>query len=442
VVRAATASGQNIVKGNALVSAGRLGSLGLAVLLAGCHAAPPTAPPQPSLLAVPRGTTKLDLSAVPAPDPAYRVALPADRRYRALSAEECRCLAVQNANLAELLDTAAEQGPASDCFACLPGKSKARLIEQVQSSAAGEARNRAAGLALEAYYRLAEAEGRVELLSEGQVEVDSLLVHAEEMYAKKLLDHTAVDAARRERDDLRADAVRLRLAIDQLNEQLKTLLALSTCDDESLWPTSPLRPEPLEKCVEEYVALGLAQRDDLTLLRTVLAELNARTLPVVRQLLGSVNPLLAMSTGPLAKLLLALKDCLCHDEVETARRQVETLLREREREAASEIRQAVRETESRLWLVGAARQRVTEAERTIVEMQEKHGRNLASSVEVSRARLAVLKERRDLLSETVNWEVAHSQLRRSLGVLAHERCAETGAGKEDGNKDRRCSPSY
>ncbi len=409
---------------------GWLGAVGLAALLAGCHGAPPpcAAPAGPELPEAARGTTELDLSAVPRLDPAYRPTLLKGRNFRSLTAHECQCLAAQNASLAEMLGEGSD-GKHTGADSCLPCARKIQLVLSVQTYAAEDARNRAAGTALEAYYRLAEAEGRAELLSDSQAEVDALLAVAEELYAKKLLDKSELDAAQRQSADLVADTLRLQIAVDQLNATLRVLLGVrDSCDDWSIWPAGPLRVTPTTKTPEEYVAFGLEHRPDIALLRTVHDGLTKATLPVVRQFLAGINPLLAMKPGgPILTLLMALKECLCGDQLAKVHRQIETMLREHERQAAEEIRQSAREVEVRLWLVSAAEQRVKDEQRKLEEVKEKQGRDLASAADVRRAALNVLKARRDLLSEVVNWNIADSQLRQRLGVLAQECDGACGA---------------
>jgi hypothetical protein len=398
---------------------GWLGAFGLAALLAGCHSvpssAPPSATPPPP---APRGTTELDLSAVPALDPTFRSNQLEGRNYRPLTARQVQCLAAQNASLAELLDG----GKPSHSHPCWPGADRAQLVQNVQALAAEEARNRAAGLALEAYYRLAETEGRAELLNDSKVEVDALVRVAEELHAKKLVDATEVTDARRRSTDLIADGLRLQVAGDQLNATLRVLLGLGdACEEWTLWPADPLRVTPPEESPEELIAFGLKQRPDLALLRTLDDGLNKSTLPVVRQFLGTINPMLTLkAAGPLCTLFEAIKECLCGEGLATAHRQLQVLLRERERQATEEIRQSAREVEQRLWLVSAARQRQDAEQRKFEEMQEKHARNLATEVDVHKAALEVLKARRELLSEVVNWYLAASQLRQRLGVLAQD----------------------
>jgi outer membrane protein TolC len=376
--------------------------------------------------AAPRGTTELDLSAVPPLDPAVRPPLLDGRSYRPLTADECQCLASQNASLAGLLD-GGKPGCACDAH-------KAELVQSVQALAAEETRNRTAGLALEAYYRLAEAEGRAELLRDSQVEVDALLASAEELYAKKLVDAAEVSAARRQSADLVADGLRLQVGIDQLNASLQPLLGLGeACEDWSIWPADPLRVTPPEQSPEELVKLGLAHRPDLAILRTLNERLDKKTLPVVVQFLATLNPLLTMkSGGPLCTLFLAIKECFCGEGLAMAQRQLQTLLRDRERQATEEIRQSAREVELRLWLVSAARQRLEVEQRKADEVREKHAKELATDVEVRKASLEILKARRELLSEVVNWHIAVSQLRQRQGVLAQE-CASASASPDCGH---------
>ena len=160
-----------------------------------------------------------------------------------------------------------------------------------------EVRNRRAGDALEAYYRLAEAEGRADLLREALTELKAVIDRASDLQKRGVLGPEAAEAALGQWAKSRGDQVELDVLIDQLNGQLKAMDGLA-CDvepDYRIWPTDPLLvmgedPDP-GRCVAE----GLVRRADLNLLRALAAELDARTLPVANQALSSVSLLL---TGP------------------------------------------------------------------------------------------------------------------------------------------------
>jgi hypothetical protein len=135
-------------------------SLGmLSLLLAGCASSPcPKTPLGSELEAVERGTIEPTFPDVPAsPSTSF---LGREEPFRGLTAEDCQCRAVRSSTMGNLLASQQEQSRLP-CLPCHKGKS---LYREVLDYSADEARNRSAGDALEAYYQLAEAEGKDDLL--------------------------------------------------------------------------------------------------------------------------------------------------------------------------------------------------------------------------------------------------------------------------------------
>jgi outer membrane protein TolC len=280
--------------------------------------------------------------------------------------------------------------------------------------AADEARNRSAGEAMEAFYRLMEAEGRLDFLHLGLNEVNESLKRAEELEAKGLPRPVEISAVRKQLIDLRGDEVNVRIAILQLNARLKVLLGLE-CGDYSLWPLADLKIVPEVPDVDEAVASGLHHRPDLAFLQAVADSLDAHALTLANQAMGGVNPLLAEpSPSPLLALLLA---CLDGRKTQSAKQQVQTLLTDRRRQAEEEIRQAVGLLVNRVQLVILAQQKVENEERRIKELEEKQARGLDAEAELSTARLNLYKAQGERLRAVVDWKIARAQLRQAQGRL-------------------------
>jgi outer membrane protein TolC len=283
--------------------------------------------------------------------------------------------------------------------------------------AADEARNRSAGDAMEAFYRLVEAEGRLPLLLHSQKEVNQSLRRAEELQAKGLPPPVEISVIRKQLTDLRSDEVNVRIAILQLNARLKALLGLP-CGDYSLWPLANLKVVPEEFDIHEAVDYGLHHRPDLALLEALADGLDTHSLALAGQVLGGVNPLLGgPSSSPSCASLLA---CLDGSKTQSAEQQVQTLLAERKRQATEEIRQAVRLVVYRVQLVILARQKVESEERRIKELEEKKAKGLEAEGDLSTARLNLYKAQGERLREVVNWEIARAQLRQAQGRLLEE----------------------
>jgi outer membrane protein TolC len=132
----------------------------------------------------------------------------------------------------------------------LRGKKASEQSRTVLQHAADEARNRSAGDAMESFYRLIEAEGRLAFLLLSLNEVNESLKRAEELQAKGLPPPVEISAVRKRLIELRSDEVNLRIALLQLNARLKVLLGLS-CGDYSLWPLADLKVVPEEPDIDE-----------------------------------------------------------------------------------------------------------------------------------------------------------------------------------------------
>jgi hypothetical protein len=253
-----------------------------------------------------------------------------------------------------------------------------RLYETVTGYAAEEVRNRRAGDALEAYYRLAEAEGRADLIREALAELQAVIDRARDLQKRGVVGPEAAEAALRQWAKSRGDQVELDVVIDQLNGQLKEMDNLA-CDPETdyrIWPTDPLLVTGEDPDPGHCAAEGLARRADLNLLRSLSAGLDTRTLPVATQALSTVSTLLGGPAGgckcltdPAAKIL----PCLKNEAVETARGQVNALLQARERQAVQEITTAARLVAARRVEAGLASLRAELAAPDARRTRRRHG---------------------------------------------------------------------
>jgi hypothetical protein len=344
--------------------------------------------------------------------------------YRALSAEECQCLAVRNAEAANMLQ-AERLGQRHD--ANPPGAqctSERRLFyETVAGYAEAELRNRRAGETLEAYYHLAEAEGRAGLLREVLTELQAVLDRARDFQRRGVLGPEAAEAALRRWAESRRDQVQLEFVLDQLNGQLKAMDNLA-CDAESdyrIWPTDPLLVTGEDHDPGPCVAEGLARRPDLNLLRALAAGLDPRTQPVAAQALSTISPLLGGPAGGckwLADLAAAVLPCVKSGAVETARGQVDTLLQARERQARQEITTAARLVAARRAEAKLASLRAELAARKVKDLEERLQKGYDVRTELTTARVDALKDRSDQVHAAADFMVACVRLRQAMGLLA------------------------
>jgi hypothetical protein len=372
----------------------------------------------PTLPTVGQSSLPLDLSVLPTDVRPY----PAIATYQGLTEAECPCLAARASTLGNLLDHKARTSTQEEYRCQLKGEKAREQFRTVLQHAADEARNRSAGDAMEAFYRLIEAEGRLAFLLLGVKEVNESLSRAEELRAKGLPLPVEISAVRKQLIDLRSDDVNLRIVILQLNARLKVLLGLAS-GDNSLWPLADLKVVPEKPEMDEAVDYGLHHRPDLAFLQALVDSLDAQSLAVANQALGGVNPLLGEPSSSL--LFASLLACLDGRKTQLAKQQVQTLLADRKRQAAEEIRQAVGLVVDRVQLVILAQQKVQNEQRRIKELEEKKAKGLEAQGELSTARLNLYKAQGEQVREVVNWKIARAQLRQAQGRLLEEcRCTD------------------
>jgi outer membrane protein TolC len=344
--------------------------------------------------------------------------------YRALSAEECQGLAVRNAEGANVLREARQGQQHNTKHPSVASTSERQdLYDSVLGYADEEVRNRRAGDALEAYYRLAEAEGRADLLREALTELQATIDRARDLQKRGVVGPEAAEAALRRWEQSRGDQVELDFLIDQLNGQLKAMdsLARDVEPDYRIWPTDPLLVTGQDPDPGHCVAEGLPRRADLNLLRALAASLDASTLPVATQALGAVSPLLGGPAGGckwLTDLAAKILPCLKNGAVETVRGQVDTLLQARERQAALEITTAARLVAARRVEARLASQRAELAGRKVKDLEDRLAKGEDVRTELTTARLDALKDRGDQVHAAADFMVAAARLKQAMGLLA------------------------
>jgi outer membrane protein TolC len=343
--------------------------------------------------------------------------------YGALSAEECQCLAVHNAEAANVLQEERHGERHNANHPPVASSSERQgLYETVTGYAAEEVRNRKAGDALEAYYRLAEAEGRADLLREALAELQAAIDRARDLQKRGVLGPEAAEAALRRWAESRGDQVELDARIDLLNGQLKEMdnLACGVEPDYRIWPTDSLVVMSVDPDPGRCVAEGLSRRADLNLLRALGAGLDASTLPVATQALSTVSPLLGGPAGGckwLTDLAAHFLPCLKNGAVETARGQVDELLQARERQATEEIITAARLVAARRVEAGLVSLRVELAARKVKDLEERLNKGYDVRTDLTTARLDALKDRGDLVHAAADFMVACVRLKQAVGLL-------------------------
>lgn len=310
------------------------------------------------------------------------------------------------------------------------GSKPARLRRRLKAYFSDEVRNQRAGAALQNYYRLAQARLQLPLADEAVGLSERLVAQGHEFLKKGLTPPEEMTRLERQLLMLRADRLKLEVARDRLTEQLRVLGdgSLRACRIATLEVFHVL-DEPID--VEKAIGIGLAHRAELNLLRAALCDLDASTLPVIRQLLGGTNPLLgnqARRCLPFLECLPRLIPILATREIERVREQLEELICERERQVATDIRVTVLQICSQVRLVQLAQAREQQARKRLAELEERARKGQPTEADMTVARRDHLQTRTDVLSETIAWELARVELRRTQGMLVREVLASPESG--------------
>lgn len=339
-----------------------------------------------------------------------------------LTPEEVQRRAVQGSGLGSALDADSEGADGHPCLSCAASAKRRRLARILKAYAADEVRNQSAGLALDAYYRLAETRLQIRLAKQGKGLAESLVVRGEEMKSKGLTLPQDVPTLQRQANESTVDLVKLELTRDRLTEQVRQLGAddLKSCDLGTI-EVFHVVDEAIDDC--EAVAIGLKYRPDLNLLRAALENLDASTLPLIRKLLGDSNPLLGDKVRrcvPLAECLPRVLPLLAQGELEKVRKELKSLLSERERQAVAEIRHALAKVRATVQLAELAREREAIATRRLAELDDRAKGGLSIEAERPLAQRDHLKARSEMLHAVIDWETARVDLRRAQGLLVRE----------------------
>lgn len=388
------------------------------VALAGCHtaAAPATryAPAPAQLPVTNRTALEPDTSAVPT----EAAPLPRPTEYRRLTAADARRLAVASAPFAADLDRHDDNRGPSHAKLAKKAAKFAEASRLVRGHAADELRNRAAGEALEEFFKLVEAEGQFDLLAASDAELRAQLEQARRAENVGLKDRADMPALRRKRLDIEAQQAKLQAGIGALNASLRARLGLAADDPLPLWPVDPLKVQPDDVDVPQAVATGLHYRPDLNALRVLAADGAADLTDTV---LSGLNPLLAAlkPDNPLALLFLPFTKHPERQKAAAAARAASALAA-RERQAEAEIRAAAVTLRGNRAAVAARTLDVRAAETQVAELEQRRAAGINVTADLATAKLELFKAKGALLSAAVEWHTAEVKLRQAMGLLVRE----------------------
>jgi hypothetical protein len=356
---------------------------------------------------------------------------PSAAPYRALAPKLCQCLAAKHAPLADGLDSQRQQLQNGRGHAGCRGENKSDKQRAFQESmllySALEIRDQTAGAALEWYYQLAGAEAKTDLLNLSLERGRETLARVERLKAQGIALPAPLEEYQRQLIETQLQQAQNQLTIEQLNSKLRLALGYDAMHPWRFWP-DPSVPLGSETATDEEAAvqLGLAQRPQLLLLRSMIANLDRDTLGSARSLLQSIDPLLAMSSpGPSCKLVSLLGKILHvqpgqDDEVERVRGQLADYLRERERAVMAEIREAVYEVGARREATILAREASARWQTRIGDLEKQQAQGMPVFAALTNAYVESYKARGEVVKEFLGWKIAAVKLKQAQGILPAE----------------------
>lgn len=391
--------------------------------------------PLPAVERIPQESAIQDLADSMQALPTTEETVPAD--YRALPPRVCQCLAAKHAPMADGLDSQrrqlAQQQAKLSCRRTGKAEKKDKQYafqESMLLYSALEARDQAAGTALEWYYQLAGAEAKDDLLAISLKRGRDTLKRVEQLKKLGILLPSPIEEYQRQVVDLQLQQAQNQLTIEQLNTKLRLAMGYESRHSWRVWP-EPCAPAseasvPLPPDVEAAVELGLHQRPQLLLLRNMIANLDRDTLDSAHVFLMTINPLLAMpSPGPSCKLLQMIGKILHiqpgkQEELERVRAQLSDYLRERERTVEAEIREAVYEIGARREAIDLARRAASSWKERIDALKKQQAEGLEGELGLASAYQEWHKARGEVVNEFAGWKIAAAKLKQAQGILPAE----------------------
>lgn len=379
--------------------------------------------PPPVLLdcrPVQRGAILADFAGIPP-----REALPASDAipYCALAENEAQCLAATNAPAARALD---QEAAAIAAQATSRHRSSgAESQQQILNLQATQERNKAAAAALVLYWRLAEAEGGVHNLRRRGLVVDRMVSDVQRLQAAGLEPPVSLSTIQAQQLELLHKQIDLEATIDQLNEQLVTLLGAEPAEGSRLWPETAISVSAFVPPLVESQQVALQQRADLDALRLALSVNDPQNLGVSRSVLGQSGTGLGLSAGP-SMLLAAFHFGARRDEAAVRQQQLAGTLAEQERKTHHEVAEAIAILQARVTQIGLSGRRLELLERQLDRLERSRPVEIAAGFEAHRARLDALAAEQDRLHDAIEWKIAGIKLQAAQGELAIQ-CGFTAA---------------
>ena len=305
------------------------------------------------------------------------------------------------------------------------------LLREVRALLAVDARNKAVGEAVDEFYRLADVEGRLDLLRISIERLETLREAAKKAKAEGARLPVELEELDGQRANLLAILGQAELGAKLLDTDLKRRLGLPSQMVERLLPAGEFAVSSATVDAEASVKVALERRADLQALRTAYLGLTPETLPSVQQYLRGVpgavglvgngtivNPpkwenhvlvarLFQRRVDEWAKAI----DTVTAAEVAVRRQQLYRLIEEKERATADEVRAAVAGLNEQTRQVGLTRWRAEQQKSKLADVKK-----MAKGpfLEVP-AELETLRARSDVIAAAMLWHQARAKLATAEG---------------------------
>lgn len=329
------------------------------------------------------------------------------------------CAAARHSSLATLLDArrGASCSPQRGVRARAAKQAHARRV--VLALAAEEARNADAGLALELYWSLAEAEHSLAVIRPAVTAVDRGMADLATLADRGV--ELPLDAATLEQRRLALDdaAVAAAAARDGLSVAVARLTRMPPGPRATIHPSAGFPEVDDPDDVERLVAIGLERRPQLRMLRAMLTHLDEDTVDTGTMVLSLVHPGLGVdAAGSAASRVVPARRRAA--DTATVARQLRQLLLEREAAVAAEIRRAERLAAGAADRVVIAERQVEIAGRAAGDARARQAVAEADAFKVLAADLELAAANRTLIERLAAWQRARVDIREAQGLLAAE----------------------
>jgi hypothetical protein len=343
-----------------------------------------------------------------------------ERTYWGMTRQETQCRAAEKSGTADMME---KEYKSLESQNCLTRNSKSTQMKKTMlRHSSVEARNVAAGTALELYYRLAELEAKSDLLRDGLVIVNDSLGELRKVKDQGLKIPSEYASLQKQQLELAADLTRAQLGIQQINGEMGRLLNWHNLGlGGYLWPVDFFTMSEAKDDPEAAVALGMTHRAQLSLIRAVRDDVDAKTLPTMLLLLRSYNGFLGMSRSESFMSFMGAGIALGkRKDVDIRRQQMDDMLKEQEFVVGQEIRQAIHTIRAKTNLVALAKEKINIAQDKLKDLEDKKKRGVASVLEISAQRLILGQAQGELIQEVMAWHTARAKLKQAQGILAME----------------------